>query len=70
MAFFAVTVALIMLLLPLAALAQIENGGEPTYTEIWDGLGKNSIDCSKAGEGGRPDNGEGWIYWIDQGVSR
>ncbi len=35
-----------------------------TYIEVWDGRGKDSLDCDKAGDGGRPDDGSGWIHWI------
>jgi hypothetical protein len=38
--------------------------GGATYTETWDGRGSDSLDCSKAGEGDRPDDGSGWIHWI------
>jgi hypothetical protein len=52
---------------PLAVLALEINDGESEYIYQWSGNGKNSLDCSKAGEGERPDDGTGWIHWIFTG---
>ncbi len=49
---------------PLAALALEVNDGEVEYVYQWNGNGKNSLDCSKAGEGDRPDDGTGWIHRV------
>ena len=49
---------------PLAALALEVINGEGEYVYQWNGNGKNSLDCSKAGEGDRPDDGTGWIHWV------
>lgn len=38
--------------------------GGSAYSETWDGRGSDSLDCTKAGEGDRPDDGSGWIHWI------
>jgi hypothetical protein len=52
---------------PLAVLALEINDGENEYVYQWSGNGKDSLDCSKAGEGDRPDDGTGWIHWVFTG---
>ena len=49
---------------PMGILGQVESAEEPVYTYLWNGQGKNSLDCGKAGEGARPVDGTGWIHWI------
>jgi len=34
----------------------------PTYEEVWDGRGTDSLACEKVGEYGRP--ASGWIHWV------
>ena len=34
------------------------------FEERWDGRGTDSLQCGKAGEGERPENGDGWIHWV------
>ncbi|PKP57005.1 hypothetical protein CVT91_11680 [Candidatus Atribacteria bacterium HGW-Atribacteria-1] len=42
----------------------LEKNGKPTptYTEVWDGRGTDSEDCSKVGDGPRTE--DGWIHWV------
>ena len=54
----------LMLYLPVGTLAEIIIEEEPGNVYNWTGNGKNSIDCSKAGEAGRPDDDSGWIHWV------
>lgn len=60
----AIVLSLFVLAAPLAALALEVNDGEGEFVYQWKDNGKNSLDCSKAGEGERPDDGTGWIHWV------
>jgi len=64
MAGLALILVALILYLPVGTLAEVINDEEPLFVYQWTGNGKNSIDCSKAGEGERPDDGSGWIHWV------
>lgn len=53
-----------ILYMPLATVADLTNNSNPVYEYNWQGHGTDSLDGSKAGEGGRPDDGSGWIHWV------
>jgi hypothetical protein len=54
------TLLLVFGLLAMGVTSALADG--PTYTEVWDGRGTDSEDCSKVGEEGRPPTG--WIHWV------
>ncbi len=62
------TISLILIILfifmPFASIIAQPSSEEGEFIYQWTGNGKNSLDCSKAGEGGRPDDGTGWIHWV------
>lgn len=60
----ALIIIALMLYLPVGTVAEVVENDEPLYVYQWNGNGKNSIDCEKAGEGERPDDGSGWIHWV------
>jgi len=48
----------------LVALSSVVSATQPTTTspQIWDGRGKDSLDCKKTG--GQRDSSTGWIHWV------
>ena len=50
------------LLLVSVTAAFAETPPAPSYEEVWDGRGTDSLACEKAGEFGRP--ASGWIHWV------
>ena len=64
MAGVSLVLVLLMLGLPLGTLAAQSDNEAGEYIYQWNGNGKDSIDCNKAGEGERPDDDTGWIHWV------
>ena len=62
------TISLILIILfifmPFASIIAKPSSEEGEFIYQWTGNGKDSLDCSKAGEGDRPDDGTGWIHWV------
>lgn len=54
--------ALLLALALTLVFSTVAFAATPTYTENWDGRGKDSQACEKAGEEGRP--ATGWIHWV------
>jgi len=51
-----------VLLMHAIMMCSMTLGEDPTYIEVWDGRGTDSLACEKAGEEGRPETG--WIHWV------
>jgi hypothetical protein len=58
------TLIVLFLLMPFATTIAQSESEESEFVYQWDGNGKDSLDCELAGEGGRPDDGTGWIHWV------
>ena len=63
----ALTLIIIILSMPFATIVAQSNNDSSEFIYQWTGNGKNSLDCIKAGEGDRPDDGTGWIHWVFTG---
>ena len=56
--------ALLFAFLGQAAFSEGDALGDPTYTEVWDGRGTDSLDCENPDANRLGVSGDGWIHWI------